>query len=573
MLDPVKIHNEVYSLLMQYHSRIPSFYFTFRISNRGGMLEKGYLFDGDEWHLAVSFWTGTDWRNKTPNISFIILFKTGETYLEVNVSDSDKKREFVNQYLQQELNLKITGTQYRKTYQGNYLENIEQFIKNDKVLIDNVISKYSEAFFGDKEQGIFFIDSFDFKEQQNKVERYRKEELLINENRLDLKPTKLKAIRIENYGPIKNVEITEIPYSSQWIFLTGENGTGKTSILRAITACLCNKPLKKEPECPSIGINLELYISPNMAETYTYSSRGSSSPTINETIVNGFAAYGQSRLRTNHRLNNQESIKEDVNDLTSSIFDENACLIDLQYQFDKWTRKKDSKYKQRRRYVTEILTDILPNLYNINFNDEVGEGQLTTYTEKDNDGEIFRKVTFDKLASGLKSLVAMIGDILIRLYNQQPYIDDPSEFTGIVLIDEIDIHLHPKLQKSIVQQLTKTFPQIQFVVSTHSPIPFLGAPRNSRILRIERNSRQGVHTKRLDEFLELGSLLPNTILTSPIFGLDNIIPESHQPEEKVRTEINYADLQFNDVLKEKITSFLTDSKEEELINLFKSAKK
>lgn len=573
MLEPVRIHNEVYSLLMQYHSRIPSFYFTFRISNRGGMLEKGYLFDGDEWHLAVSFWTGTDWRNKTPNISFIILFKTGETYLEVNVSDSDKKREFVNQYLQQELNLKITGTQYRKTYQGNYLENLEQFIKNDKVLIDNVISKYSEAFFGDKEQGIFFIYSFDFKEQQNKVERYRKEELFINENRLDLKPTKLKAIRIENYGPIKKVEIAEIPYSSQWIFLTGENGTGKTSVLRAITACLCNKALKKEPECPSIDINLELYISPNMAETYTYSSRGSSSPTINETIVNGFAAYGQSRLRTNHRLNNQESIKGDVNDFTSSIFDENACLIDLQYQFDEWTLKKDSKLKHRRRYVTEILTDILPNLYNINFNDEVGEGQLTTYTEKDNNGETFRKVTFDKLASGLKSLVAMIGDILIRLYNQQPYIDDPSEFTGIVLIDEIDIHLHPKLQKSIVQQLTKTFPQIQFVVSTHSPIPFLGAPRNSRIFRIERNSRQGVQAKRLDQFLELGSLLPNTILTSPIFGLDNIIPESHQPEEKVRTEINYAGLQFNDVLKEKIASFLTDAKEEELINLFKSAKK
>lgn len=146
MLNPIRIHTEVYDLLMQYHSHIPSFHFTFRISNRGGMLEKGYLFDGDEWHLAVSFWTGTDWRNKIPNISFIVLFKTGETYLEISASDSDRKREFVNQYLQQKLKLKITGTQYQKNYQGNYLDTLQQFLKNDKVIIDEVISTYPTPF-------------------------------------------------------------------------------------------------------------------------------------------------------------------------------------------------------------------------------------------------------------------------------------------------------------------------------------------------------------------------------------------------------------------------------------------
>lgn len=554
---------------MQYHSRKPSFYFTFRMSNRGNMLEKGYLFDGDEWHLAVSFWTGMDWRNKTPNISFIILFKTGETYLEINVSDSDKKREFINHYLFQELNLKTIGTQYRKVYQGNYMEVLQRFIENDKILIDNIILRYSSSFFKEKELGIFFIAPFDFKEQQNKVERYKKDEFLINRNQAYFnKPIKLNTVKIENYGPIKEVEIADIPFSSQWIFLTGENGTGKTSILRAITICICNKGIKSEPQDLPTKINLELYTSSSSKIVHTYSSLDSFSTINNNPIVNGFAAYGQSRLQTNYR---QEKNKMDVDNLTSSIFDENACLIDLQYQFDKWARKKNTKYRKRRNYITEILIDILPNLYNINFNDKVEEEYITTYIEKDNDGETFRKVTFNKLASGLKSLIAMIGDILIRLYKQQPSIDDPSEFTGIVLIDEIDIHLHPKLQKSIVQQLTKTFPQIQFIVSTHSPIPFLGAPHNSRIFKIERNSKEGVKAKRLDQFLELGSLLPNTILTSPIFGLENIIPESHKPEETIRTEINYSDITFNNLLKEKISAFLTDAKEKELIKLFKSA--
>lgn len=573
MLDPVRIHTEVYDLLMQYHSRIPSFYFSFRVSNRGGMLEKGYLFNGDEWHLAVSFWTGMDWRSQIPNISFIILFKTGETYLEVNVSDSDRKREFVNQYLVKKLRLEITGTQYRKTYQGDYKKTLQQFLKNDKVLIDKVISQYSDSFFKNKEQGIFLIDSIDFIEQKSKIERYKKNEFLIKENQINVKPIKLNAVRIENFGPIKEVDIAEIPFSSQWIFFTGENGTGKTSILRAITTCICNKEIKSEPEYPSAEVVLGLYISSNITEKHIYSSPDNSAATINEPFVNGFAAYGQSRLRTNRWQKEQNKNEVDVNNLTSSIFDENACLIDLQYQFNEWALKNDSKYKQRQRYVTEILTDILPNLYNINFNDEVGEGQVTTYIEKDIDGETYRKVTFDKLASGLKSLVAMIGDILIRLYNQQPYIDDPSEFTGIVLIDEIDIHLHPKLQRQLVIQLSKTFPQIQFIATTHSPIPFLGAPKNSQIFKVERTRKDGVKTRRLDEKIEISDLLPNTILTSPIFGLDEIIPESHESNRFVRTETTYEEMGFNDKLKKVINEFITDAKEQELINLFKERRK
>jgi len=63
----------------------------------------------------------------------------------------------------------------------------------------------------------------------------------------------------------------------------------------------------------------------------------------------------------------------------------------------------------------------------------------------------------------------MIGDIARRLSMANPRMDNPLEGDGIVLIDEIDLHLHPLWQRVIVAKLTEVFPNCQFIVSTHSP--------------------------------------------------------------------------------------------------------
>lgn len=571
MLKVNIVHNEVYNLLMEHRKNNPNFFFTFRKSNRDGKLDKGYWFYGNEWYLAVSFWSGTDWKNKTPNISFIISLDSGQTSLEINTSDSDIKRAFITTYFVDRLELKADGRRYKKLYKENYLKSLESFIKTDKVIIDKIIDEHSPSFWGETDKGIYFIKSTDFEEQLEKIIRYKNEYI-----RGYNKPIKLNSVRIENYGPIKKVHIDDIPFSSQWVFLTGENGTGKTSILRAITAFICNREIGIDESCyGDFKISLNLFITSDSKDAYNR-IQNDFSEQINTPLTNGFACYGQSRLKTNNSGLSGDILKSiSVDDLTSSIFDENSYLMDLQYQFTIWKNDKINidKYKKRILYITEILTDILPNLYDINFNDMIGDIPATTYIEKDYDGGEFRKVTFDKLASGLKSMIAMIGDILIRLYNQQPDIDDPSEFTGIVLIDEIDIHLHPKLQKQIVQQLTRTFPKIQFMATTHSPIPFLGAPKSSQIFRVERTCEKGVRVSRLDKKIELGDLLPNTILTSPIFGLDDIVPESHDQKSFVRTETIYEQIEFNDKLKIVIENFITDVKERELINLFKSRRK
>ena len=570
MLNVQDIHNKVYELLVTHWQNDPSFHFTFRKSNRDGKLDKGYWFYGNEGYLAVSFWTGMDWKNKTPNIIFVILLDTGETYLEINTSDSDEKRRFINEHLVDPLQLKASGKRYRKVYTVDYPDSLENFITYDKAKIDRIISEHSLSFFSSIEDGIYFISDSEFENQKGKIDQYRKQVFeegalpLIN----DRKPVKINKIEIANYGPIKHLQLKEIPFSSQWIFFTGENGTGKTSTLRAIATAICgNKTGSTQFDDKDAVIDLSLFLPSQEIAFYRHSSEISSQGTF--PLTSGFASYGQSRLKTNHSGLNSQVLKSiSTDDLTSSLFNDETYLIDLQQQFDVW--RNDEKFNKRKSYITEILTDILPNLYNINFDDLIEDVPSTTYIEKDNEGAEFRKVPFNKLASGLKSMIAMIGDILVRLYDQQPDINDPSEFTGIVLIDEIDVHLHPKLQKQIVQQLSRTFPKIQFIASTHSPIPFLGAPKNSQIFRVERTSNEGVIVKRLDELLELGDLLPNTILTSPIFGLDDIIPESHDQKRLIRTEITYSDIVFNDKVQEKIDSFLTNEKEQELINLFKS---
>ena len=75
-----------------------------------------------------------------------------------------------------------------------------------------------------------------------------------------------------------------------------------------------------------------------------------------------------------------------------------------------------------------------------------------------------------QLSQGEKSLMALVGDIARRLAMMNPALENPLQGQGIVLIDEIDMHLHPRWQRSIIDRLTTTFPACQFVLTTHSPI-------------------------------------------------------------------------------------------------------
>lgn len=80
-----------------------------------------------------------------------------------------------------------------------------------------------------------------------------------------------------------------------------------------------------------------------------------------------------------------------------------------------------------------------------------------------------KTVTINQLSDGEKCLIALVGDLARRMAIANSTIENPLEGHGIVLIDEIDLHLHPKWQRTVVSKLTEVFPNCQFLISTHSP--------------------------------------------------------------------------------------------------------
>ena len=74
-----------------------------------------------------------------------------------------------------------------------------------------------------------------------------------------------------------------------------------------------------------------------------------------------------------------------------------------------------------------------------------------------------------QLSDGERSFLAMICDLGRRLALANPMLDNPLDGAGVVLIDELELHLHPRWQREVGEKLRKTFPNIQFVATTHSP--------------------------------------------------------------------------------------------------------
>jgi len=542
-----EIHEDVFNFLMDWR-RHSDMNFTFRKSNRAGRLEQGFWFYGNEHYLAVSFWSGMDWKNRTPNIYFVI-HRNGDTYLEIAVSDSDLKNRFVQEVLigqENPLNIQGENRKFFKRYhsEGDYMYSLKRFLDTDKGFIDQRIIDGQGFFESDAEDAISFISDTDFDDSFRKIESYRHARNYDFASEFDLELA-IDGFHVKNYGPINDTGFIQFKKHAQWVFFTGENGTGKTSLLRAISAGICHV---KTPDAPDLYLKFNFTRIGQIYERYGNDDTG---PRTTKPLLNGFCAYGAARLRTsfsnpqNFSFSNAMSKKG----LTSSLFNSDTVLIDIQDQLNFWLRDDNFRHlvSKRQEFITEVLADILPNNVIVKFTQR-DNYTVTEYIEKDEQFRDYPPVTFNELASGMKSIVAMIGDMMMRLYNQQPNIDDPSELSGMVIIDEIDVHLHPNLQKVLVEQLTKTFPQVRFLASTHSPIPLLGAPSDSQFYKVERNAQTGVEVIDLSD-ISVSHLLPNALLSSELFGMDKLFTRSDIRPEDIRVEDSLEEIQLNDRIK------------------------
>lgn len=110
--------------------------------------------------------------------------------------------------------------------------------------------------------------------------------------------------------------------------------------------------------------------------------------------------------------------------------------------------------------VRKVLTQFMPEFSNL----RVRRSPLRMEIEKQG-----KRLTVNQLSHGEKCLMAMIGDMARRMAIANPLRENPLEGEGVFLIDEIDLHLHPRWQHMIVSRLGTVFPNCQFLISTHSP--------------------------------------------------------------------------------------------------------
>jgi len=140
-------------------------------------------------------------------------------------------------------------------------------------------------------------------------------------------------------------------------------------------------------------------------------------------------------------------------------------------RFFEWFRNREDLENEQYRYnnqekdrqleaVRNAIYQILDGFSNL----RVERSPLRMTLEKN--GE---KLIVNQLSDGEKCLLAMVGDLARRLAIANPAHEYPLQGDAIVLIDEIELHLHPSWQRKIVSSLKKTFPNCQFIITTHSP--------------------------------------------------------------------------------------------------------
>lgn len=132
-----------------------------------------------------------------------------------------------------------------------------------------------------------------------------------------------------------------------------------------------------------------------------------------------------------------------------------------------------------------------------------------------------KTLTFDQLSDGERCMIFMVSDLARRMIIANPRLKNPLEGKGIILIDEIDLHLHPHWQRMIIPKLTNIFPACQFIFSTHSPSILTHVhPENVFLLKLEKgvmsvsqpsNSYGKTANRILEDLMELDTTRPEKI--------------------------------------------------------------
>jgi len=306
----------------------------------------------------------------------------------------------------------------------------------------------------------------------------------------------INQITIENFFSIKNISIDMLKDKKE-IYIVGENGDGKTLLLQAITIGLAGV---------EEGDIFNLVKSQDKAKIEIVDN-SKIKHTKNESIYEYIFAYGASRY-------NSCQMKED----------ETGYLTLFENRYDlrspvEWLQYLD--YNEKSAKTNIVSVEEAKGLLNMLLNKEV-EIEITP------DDVLFKErgsvVSFEQLSAGYKGVVTIICDLIARLYEKQPYVVDIKDFRGVVLIDEVELHLHPKWKYNFMKKLRDTFPLIQFIVTTHSPTVILGASKEAVFYKIYKDDgKVSISNQIANE-----GYTNNSLVSSPLFDMETITSREYE---------------------------------------------
>jgi predicted ATP-binding protein involved in virulence len=332
-------------------------------------------------------------------------------------------------------------------------------------------------------------------------------------------PFALSRLEVVDYQGIKHLIIENLPMNKQWIFLTGENGFGKTSILKAIAKGLVGD----EESIDWLPKQSKIYVQGNhWNQPFSSEATPKNTPNLDFPI----ATYGASRFRVSN-IDPMAFAQSKYSKKTYSLFNDDGLLLNIERVLV--DAERDDLITFNR--LKAILLKVIPNLADIK-SEVINKVRRIRYYEKSEEGEMYAPVFLSELAAGYRSILTMIGDMMKRL-SEHP--NNPLEnLQGMVVIDEFDAHLHPKYQYELPNLLSEAFPKVQFIVATHSPIPLLGVqPDTAIVLTVHRNKTNGITVERLDDDIEIRHLSANALLTSDIFSFKSIFARGATPDTMI----------------------------------------
>lgn len=323
----------------------------------------------------------------------------------------------------------------------------------------------------------------------------------------------IETVEIQNFKSIESLKIDfkEVKlneYTQPCLGIIGENGVGKSSILEAIAITLMLKKdrdilisnastyLAENKDEGSITITLSNTKEKNILEFHKNSKEFITNN--NENTFIPILAYSSYRLPPNANDHNYQGSK----------------YYSVENLFNPWIQLKDcEKTLTNTNLINEEyfikIAIILKELLDLPSDSYFSREKQKVILNINN-----KKIEFSKLSDGYKSILTIIADII---YNWKLDVSQFEEFQGLILIDEIEVHLHPKWKIKIVDSLRKTFPNVTFILTTHDPLCLRGFESNE-ILFLKKDINHLTENKFIST---PNGLSIEEILTGKWFNLDS----------------------------------------------------